>query len=268
MSALSLPPIWALPLFATAGKRQRDPANGKRKRKSDGKRLRNTATDTACCCAQICGRPATCGRTGPGGYFPSYYKLLVGSDLISNGLCSNGTAPFADGSGMTLTNTYGVPASLYQAAGFYLPFVAGGAQSAFPGAAPYWSVYLCNAGLLDQFYNYQHGSCAFPLSPWTNRDTYLWFGIQAIYNPATTVTHITTYLSLLLAGDSPAYTVDFGGTGYGHPSSHWVMYSSSETDPSSSFAGAPSTQSVTQPNGAAGVCGASGHVTTIPCELL
>jgi hypothetical protein len=51
------PKWWRLPVFETAGKSQRNPATGKRKRKSsDGKRLRNTASKTACCCAA----PANC----------------------------------------------------------------------------------------------------------------------------------------------------------------------------------------------------------------
>lgn len=45
---------WRLPLFATAGKYQRNPTTGKYKRKSStGKLLRNTASSTTCCCTPV-----------------------------------------------------------------------------------------------------------------------------------------------------------------------------------------------------------------------
>lgn len=61
--SLTAPTLWRppglwIPEWFTAGKAQRDPTTGKRKRADDGKRVHNTADITGCCC----GPTATCYR--------------------------------------------------------------------------------------------------------------------------------------------------------------------------------------------------------------
>ena len=95
---LWLPSWWRLPVMETAGKGQRNPANGKGKRKAAsgtaGKTPRNT-TGTDCCCAPAGPQPCSSAETSCSDYTPQKYLVTFSGVTICSCYTISSTYAFS-----------------------------------------------------------------------------------------------------------------------------------------------------------------------------